>query len=200
MLIKVRVWKTLLSMLRGGRVEAEQRAEVRGLPGVQDLIRPHWVHDVGRLRGECVLFQEHQISGRLIHSRLLLLLLLQIVCAGLPGNLDWHQGDRDARFSRFGRFGCLGRGRDGSARAVDVVHVVFQLVLAFEGGAAVRAAKRAHLRVDDHVLGQSFLDAKGLVADQAAVRLLSWINTNTLDQKDIYHEITAFDYKRQDRG
>lgn len=56
---------------------------------------------------------------------------------------------------------------------MDVVHVVFELVLAFEGSAAVRAAERAHLRVDDHVLGQSLLDTEGLVADHTAVRLLS---------------------------
>lgn len=51
--------------------------------------------------------------------------------------------------------------------------MVFELVLTFKGGAAVRAAERAHLRVDDHVLGQSFLDAEGLVADHTPVRLLS---------------------------
>lgn len=168
-------------MLGGGRVEAEQRAEVRGLPRVQDLIRPHRVHDVGRLRSERVFFQEDQICGRLISTRLLLLLLLQIG-SGFLGNLDRHHGDRDAHFSRFGSLGCLGclgRGRVGRAHAVDVVHVVFELVLAFEGGIAMRAAEGAHLRVDDHVLGQSFLDAEGLVADHAAVRLLSWLEINT---------------------
>lgn len=172
-----RAFITLLSMLRRGGVEAEQRAEVRGLPRVQDLIRPHRVHDVGRLRSERVFFQEDQISGRLISTWL----LLQFGSSFL-GNLDRHQSDRDAnvrRFGSLGRFGCLGQGRVGRASTVDVVHVVFELVLAFEGGAAVRAAERAHLRVDDHVLGQSFLDAEGLVADHTAVRLLSWLKINT---------------------
>lgn len=161
-------------MLGGGGVEAEQRAEVRGLPRVQDLIRSHRVHDVGRLRSERVFFQEDQISGRLISTWLLLLLQFS---SSFLWNLDRHQSDRDTHISRFGslgRFGCLGRGRVERASAVDVVHVVFELILAFEGGAAVRAAERAHLRVDDHVLSQSFLYAEGLVADHTAVRLLSW--------------------------
>lgn len=171
----------LLCMLRGGRVEAEQRAEVRRLPRVQDLIRPHRVHDVGRLRGKRVFFQEDQISGWLISTRRRRRLLLQIGSSFL-WNLDRHQCHRDAHFSRFGSLGrvrCLRRGRVGRTCAVDVVHVVFELVLALKGGAAVRAAERPHLRVDDHVLGQSFLDAEGLIADHTAVRLLSWLKINT---------------------
>lgn len=81
---------------------------------------------------------------------------------------------------------------------MDVVHVVFELVLAFEGGTAVRAAERTHLGVDDHVLGQSFLDAKGLVADHTAVRFLSWMNQN--EQNEINHQTTPLDYNMQYKG
>lgn len=51
----------------------EEAAEVRLLSGVQDLIGPHGVSNVCRLRGERVLLQERQICGGGLVARALLL-------------------------------------------------------------------------------------------------------------------------------
>lgn len=54
---------------------------------------------------------------------------------------------------------------------MHVIHMVLQLVLPLEGGTAQGAVERPGIGVDDHVLGQSLLDAEGLMADGAAVGL-----------------------------
>lgn len=113
-----------------------------------------------------------------------------------PGHLDGHQGDWSTRV-------CGGALEDSlgfhlvhlgglivwqsahlvlvlaSERllselcAVNVVHVVLQLVLPLKGGTAVGAVKGTGVRMDHHVLRQGLLDAKRLVADRTPVWFLT---------------------------
>lgn len=94
----------------GSSVQAKQSAQVRLIPGVQHLVGPNRMHYVGRLRGEGVLLQKHQVRGRLVLAPLRPLglgrnhplrlggegrgLPNQLHLAGNLRHLDGHQRDR----------------------------------------------------------------------------------------------------------